>query len=109
MQPYQIRSIASAAVIGKRQRRYPGSLHMPAPLKVPDTAKAPFRDEARGNTGPDAVSAVQGLRCPDACVTAVAHRTHLGGWRVGLIVFLPLLCICLDRGHKSSVCTNINK
>ena len=64
-------------------------------LKVPDTAKAPFRDEGRGNTGPDAVPAVQGLRCPDACVTAVVHRTHLGGWRVGLIVSLPLLGICL--------------
>ena len=30
----------------KRQRRYPGSLRMPALFAIPDTAPAPFRDDA---------------------------------------------------------------
>ena len=29
----------------KRRRRYPGSLRAPAPLTIPDTAQAPFRDD----------------------------------------------------------------
>ena len=53
---FEIRLNASAPVIRKCQSHHPGSWQMPAPLKIADTAQAPFSDDRQGTTPPEAVS-----------------------------------------------------